>query len=80
MAPAALAELSRVMAAQAAQVAVARVAETVPRELTRLSRALMVATAADPELVDVAVMVAPADARRVRALPVSAVQQVPVAG
>jgi hypothetical protein len=55
-------------------------AETVPRESTRLSRALMVATAAVPVLVAVAVTVALADAPRVLALPVSAVQQVPVAG
>jgi hypothetical protein len=61
-------------------VAAARVVETVPRELTRRSRALTVATAAVPVLVAVVVMVALADARRVRELPVSAVQQVPVAG
>jgi hypothetical protein len=40
----------------------------------------MVATAAVPVLAAVAVTVALADARRVRALPVSAVQQVPVVG
>jgi hypothetical protein len=68
-------------AAPAAQsrVTVARAAETVRRESTRLSRALMVGTAADPALVDVVVTVAPADALRVRALPVSAVLPVPVA-
>ena len=63
-----------------ARAAAARVAETVPRELTQLVRALMVATAAVPVLVAVAVTVAPADARRVRELPVSAVLPVPVAG
>jgi len=48
-------------------------AETVPRESTQLSRALLVEMAAVPVLVAVAVMVAPADAPRVRALPVLAV-------
>ena len=80
MAPAALAESSLVMAAPVAQAVAARVAETVPRELTRRSRALMVATAAVPVLVAVVVMVALVDARRVLALPVSAVLPVPVAG
>ena len=80
MALVALAAQSRATVAPVVPVAAARAVATAPRESTRLLRALMVAMVAVPESVVGAATVAPADALRVRALPVSAALPAPVAG